>query len=406
MQYDKASFLAGLAVGRRLKGWASGGDLNIRVGKGGELSSITVRSQPTTFIETPAEGFYGIGSVTVEGDEHLVPQNIKYGVSILGIAGSYAPADPVMQAKSLSVTQNGAWTVRPDGGYGGLSQVRVSVDVPTEVVAQAKSVVPKANAQTVVPDSGYNALSKVVVSGDVNLVPGNIRKGVSIFGVVGTFIQTVAAVLQSKTVTPGAAGKTVRPDSGYDALSSVYVAGDSDLIPANIREGVNIFGVTGTYSTGQNYQTKSVLPGRNSINVAADAGYDALARVTVQGDSALVPGNIAKGVSIFGVKGTFISPMKPITVIPSADEQYIIPAEGFCGFSSVTVAPAGASGDYSTGFADGAASRDAEVAELEQRVLALTEELEAAYQEGYADGYDKGASDVLASMTNGDEVSY
>lgn len=29
MEYDKNSFLAGIAVGRRLKGWASSGDLSI-----------------------------------------------------------------------------------------------------------------------------------------------------------------------------------------------------------------------------------------------------------------------------------------------------------------------------------------------------------------------------------------
>lgn len=401
MNYDKNSFLAGLAAGLQLKGWAGGGGLG-----GGALSDIIVRSQPTTFIETPAEGYYGIGSVTVEGDENLVAKNIKYGVSILGVAGTYAPADPAMQAKSLSVTQNGAWTVKPDSAYSGLSQVKVTVNVETEVVAQSKSVTPGASSKTVTPDSGYNALSKVVVAGDSDLIPANIRSGVNIFGVVGTYVQTVDAILQSKTVTPGASSKTVRPDSGYDALSAVYVVGDSDLIPANIREGVNIFGVIGTYSTGQTYQTKTVTPGRNSVNVTADSGYNALAKVTVKGDSNLVSGNIAKGVSIFGVQGTFVSPMKPITVIPSVDEQYIIPADGFEGFSSVTVAPAQASGDYSTGFADGAASRDAEVTELEQRILTLTEELEAAYQEGYTDGYDEGASDAIASMINGDEVSY
>lgn len=34
MNYDKNSFLAGIAVGRRLKGWASGGDLNMGGGSG------------------------------------------------------------------------------------------------------------------------------------------------------------------------------------------------------------------------------------------------------------------------------------------------------------------------------------------------------------------------------------
>lgn len=122
----------------------------------------------------------------------------------------------------------------------------------------------------------------------------------------------VTPVLQNKTIRATQDAQYISADDGYDGLGTVTIEGvdntiDSDIKAENIKNGVNILGITGTYSgsgSTPNYQQKTVTPSASEQVISADSEYDALSQVIVNGSSNLLPENIKKDIEIFGVTGT------------------------------------------------------------------------------------------------------
>lgn len=78
--------------------------------------------------------------------------------------------------------------------------------------------------QYTIPQGYHDGSGKVGISSmeQAKIVAGNIKSGVTILGVPGTY--TGASInAQSKEATPSKTQQTIQPDSGYDYLSAVTV---------------------------------------------------------------------------------------------------------------------------------------------------------------------------------------
>lgn len=129
-----------------------------------------------------------------------------------------------------------------------------------------------------------------------------------------------APTLQSKTATPSTSQQIITPDSGYDGLSSVTVESmptaslstptisvdSAGKITATVQQASSGYVEAGSKSSTKQLTTKgaaTITPGTSDQTIAS--GTYLTGAQTVKGDANLIAGNIKKGVSIFGVAGSF-----------------------------------------------------------------------------------------------------
>lgn len=96
---------------------------------------------------------------------------------------------------------------------------------------QSKTVSPSESAQTIKADNGYDGLSQVTVN-----------------AVSRTYVGSGVTKKSAATYTPGTSDQSIA--SGQYLNGTQTIKGDSNLTAGNIRNGVRIFNVTGTYAGG------------------------------------------------------------------------------------------------------------------------------------------------------------
>lgn len=86
---------------------------------------------------------------------------------------------------------------------------------------------------------GYHDGSGTVAVDTTNITAGNIKSGVSILGVTGTYTGE-AITTQTKTVNPSTSQQVITADSGYDYLSQVTVNAISYVETTNAAGGLTV----------------------------------------------------------------------------------------------------------------------------------------------------------------------
>ena len=292
-----------------------------------------------------------------EKNEKLIPENIKKGVTILGVVGD------------ATIDMTDATATPDDIVAGKTAYLRDGIATGTMVNNGAISITPSAIEQ-VIPAGYHNGNGKVravSASVDSNIQSNNIKKGITILGVTGNLdvLDTSDATANRSTILIGSTAYvngekitgimpnngrlTYQPSIRAQAIPTGYTSGgsiaavthtiDDNIRPGNIKQGVTILGVEGNLtSTGidtsdatatadkilsgytayvdddkitgtmSNRGSLSVTPRTNSLSYAG--GYYSsinIGAVTASIDSNIIASNIKQGVTILGVTGNLIS---------------------------------------------------------------------------------------------------
>lgn len=258
-------------------------------------------------------------TLSSDDDSDFVESNIKAGVTIFGVTGNYSGS---------GIDTQDADAVASDIRTGKTAYVKGVKVTGSLLEKSAQTYTPGTVDQTI---SSNRILTGVqTIKGDADLIPSNIKSGVNIFGVTGTYsgsggYDTSDATASASDIRSGqtayiATGKTTGTMSTVTApnpsisvsgsgvvtasysMSSGYTAGGSKsathtlsssddpyFIASNIKNGVNIFGLTGTYTGegGSGFKGISVSGVLSILSYSGDPTYSSLTISTNVGSNEL-----------------------------------------------------------------------------------------------------------------------
>ena len=279
------------------------------------LESKTVNPSWVDQTITPSANKDGLSSVKVNKvtsdiDPNIAPNNIKLGVSILGVTGQYDPISGITtQTVNVDSSTNAQKITATTADY--LAEVNIA-----PYVLDSKTVDASTNDQVVTSD--VDGLSSVTVN---------------------------KAKLQTKNINNYTNETTDISKTG----KLVYIYPDTNYLGFNRIRGSYIYTARMTVdaSTNDVVYTRRDYFQQPPYNLSSDfASYDTrikdvkVNKVTAAIDSNIQSGNIKSGVTILGVTGNFQGgDLTTITVDSSINSATYYVPNGYYGFSQFSVEP-------------------------------------------------------------------
>ncbi len=261
------------------------------------------RKAETTIIPSTSDqiidaGQYLAGAQTIKGDSNLVAANIKSGVSIFGVAGTLetgtdtsdatAAASDILSGKTAYVADGRVTGTLDtatrliyapsgsDDGDASVSEVsytpavgsgykKIRVKAPFATSASGKKVVDASSVELDIEISG---------SAFGNAVAANVLSGKTFTASPGLKVSGTMASKPAATITPGTADQTIT--SGQYLAGDQTIKGDANLVAANIKSGVSIFGVTGTLANSGGAVSESGTVTGNGGEQTIDTGLSSI----------------------------------------------------------------------------------------------------------------------------------
>ena len=319
------------------------------------------------------------------------PQNLVYNAAERDIDGySNVEIERIAQESiTKTITANGTVTINPSTDYDVIKDVNITVNVPSkdptlqEKTIDASSLYNETKdiiTETITPDQDFDGLSKVTYT-RLNLAKNRTtavgvlpdKSGSYVFfkpekGFDGFLNFGFRINYQEPTVDPSTSQQLIEPSTGYACFKSVTVnpvtsAIDSNIIPANIKKGVTILGVEGSYETTKTQEktlAKSDLINHTNKSVTGeivpDSSFTGMSKIsypkinlnnnfTVEfrtpSDDKFAGLNLNVPVAGFdgGSKFSYKTRRQDKTVNPSTTKQTVNCDSGYVGIRSVTVNP-------------------------------------------------------------------